>query len=91
MTRRMGVGLLLVAAATVSLAAANQWPQFRGADAGVAVDDPALPDRWSQTENIRWKLPLPGLAWSSPIVWDDHVFVTSVINSAETEPPKPGL
>jgi outer membrane protein assembly factor BamB len=31
------------------------------------------------------------MGWSSPIVWGDHVFLTSVINSAQTEPPKPGL
>ena len=91
MTRALGAGLLMTALATAGVAAADQWPRFRGDQAGVAADDPALPDQWSQTENVRWKVALPGLAWSSPIVWDDHIFVTSVVNSAETEAPKPGL
>ena len=91
MARTLGTWLLMTVLASAVLAGADQWPQFRGEQAGVAADDPALPDRWSQTENVRWKVPVPGLAWSSPIVWDDHIFITSVINSAETEAPKPGL
>ena len=70
---------------------ADDWPQFRGMQAGVAADHPDLPDRWSTTENVRWATPIPGLGWSSPVVWRDHVFVTSVINTAAPDAPKPGL
>ena len=48
---------------------------------GVAADDPALPDTWSATENIAWKIDVPGRGWSSPIVWGDHVFVTAAVNT----------
>lgn len=71
--------------------AADQWPQFRGSQAGVAADHPDLPDTWSKTENVRWATPIPGLGWSSPVVWGDHVFVTTVINTAAADAPKPGL
>jgi outer membrane protein assembly factor BamB len=71
--------------------AADQWPQFRGTQAGVAADHPDLPDSWSTTENVRWATPIPGLGWSSPVVWGEHVFVTAVINTAASEAPKPGL
>lgn len=57
------------------LEATDRWPQFRGPGAGVADDDPALPDTWSETENIVWKVDIPGQSWSSPIVWGDHVFL----------------
>ena len=70
---------------------AQEWPRFRGNDAGVAADDPALPETWSQTENVAWTRPIPGIGWSSPVVWGDHVFVTSVVNTAQQEPPKPGF
>ena len=70
---------------------AQEWPRFRGNEAGVAADDPALPDTWSQTENVVWTRSIPGIGWSSPVVWGDHVFVTTVVNTAQQEPPKPGF
>jgi hypothetical protein len=81
----------LVLVTLTRLSASDQWAQFRGPQAGVADDDPALPDSWSQTENIAWKLDVPGIGWSSPVVWGDHVFVTSVISEGQVEPPKLGL
>jgi hypothetical protein len=47
---------------------------------GCGSDDPALPDTWSETQNVAWKIDIPGRGWSSPIVWRDHVFVTTAIN-----------
>lgn len=69
------------------------WPQFRGAEAtGVAASEPSqLPDRWSASENVEWKTDLLGRGWSSPVVWGNQVFVTSVINRGESEEPKKGL
>jgi outer membrane protein assembly factor BamB len=72
-----------------ALPRAENWPQFRGLQAGVATDDPALPDAWGPTQNIVWKTGVPGTAWSSPVVWGDHVFVTSAINTKAEEPLKP--
>jgi outer membrane protein assembly factor BamB len=82
-------GFMLLGLTGVS--AVEQWPQFRGTQAGVADDDPALPDRWSETENVVWKTDIPGLGWSSPIVWGDHVFVTTAISSGVEPPPTKGL
>ena len=77
---------------TVALAQSN-WPQFRGIDAGVVADDPALPDRWSSDENVAWQIDIPGRAWSSPIVWGDHVFVLTVVptdpNNQVLQPVQP--
>lgn len=71
---------------------ADQWPQFRGANAGVTADDPRLPETWSATDNIRWRVAVPGLGWGSPIVWDDHVFVTSVVTAEDAVAgPRPGF
>lgn len=71
--------------------ATDRWPQFRGPGAGVADDDPALPDTWSETENVVWKIEIPGQSWSSPIVWGDHVFLTSAISSEKEPSPTRGL
>lgn len=81
--------LLLAAAA---LAAADQWPQFRGPQsAGIAPGNSNPPEKWSATENVAWKTDIPGAGWSSPVVWGDRIFLTSVISSADKEPPKKGL
>jgi outer membrane protein assembly factor BamB len=82
---------VLVAVGIASVSASDRWPQFRGTNAGVVDDDPALPERWSETENVAWKVAIPGLGWSSPVVWDDHVFVTTAISDGEEPPPQKGL
>ena len=81
---------LAAALATASLTA-EDWPQFRGTMAGVGVDHAALPESWSSSENVRWKLDVPGLGWSSPVVSGDHVFITSVVSSEAQEAPRPGF
>jgi outer membrane protein assembly factor BamB len=67
------------------------WPQFRGGPAAGVVEEKGLPQSWSQTTNVVWKAEIPGRGWSSPIVWGDKIFLTSVIRSGQTEPPKKGL
>ena len=69
----------------------GEWARFRGPNAGDVPDDPALPDTWSETENVVWKTDIPGLSWSSPVVSGDHVFVTSAISAGEEPDPIPGL
>lgn len=82
---------MLAVAPVVAQAPAANWPRFRGADATGVADDPRLPETWSVTENVVWKTDVPGLGWSSPIVWGDRIFVTSVVSTRAPEPPKPGL
>lgn len=69
----------------------GNWPQFRGPDSTGVVEDPSLPDTWSETKNVVWKSEIPGLGWSSPIVWGDRIFLTSVVSAGEIEAPKKGL
>jgi len=71
--------------------AQTNWPQFRGPNARGIGSGTRLPDRWSPTENVAWKSELPGRGWSSPIVWGNRVFLTTVINSGLSEEPKKGL
>ena len=70
---------------------AQEWTQFRGPDAsGVVPDNSNLPERWSSTENIAWRTPVSGLAWSSPIVANGLVFVTAVVSEGNVEAPEGG-
>ena len=69
----------------------NEWPQFRGPGALGTADGANLPDRWSTTDNVLWKQAIPGRGWSSPIVWGDKIFVTTCVNTGESEKPTKGL
>ncbi len=74
----------------------KHWPRLRGPFATglpAVTNNPNLPDTWSETKNIAWSMNIPGVGWSSPVVWEDKVFITSVTNDKEGEnaPPKPGL
>jgi outer membrane protein assembly factor BamB len=82
---------LLAAALSAVAQAQDNWPQFRGPGARGVADGATFPERWSATENIRWKTDLPGRGWSSPVVWGKHVFLTTVVNRGVSEPPQKGL
>jgi outer membrane protein assembly factor BamB len=78
---------VLAVLATATTSSAQNWPQFRGDRAGLAADDVRLPDKWSTTENIAWKIDVPGRSWSSPVVWGDHVFVLTAVNVSQPVQP----
>jgi outer membrane protein assembly factor BamB len=83
--------LLLILVSFQAVGAENRWPQFRGPKSLSVAEDPKLPDKWSATENVVWKTEIPGVGWSSPVVWDNKIFVTSVVSATEVEKPKKGL
>ncbi len=70
--------LAMVSLLAVGVHAAN-WPAWHGPNGSGVTPDTNLPMRWSATENVRWKVPLPDRGNSSPIVWRDRVFVTQAI------------
>ena len=55
----------------------GQWPQFRGPDGNGVSAATGLPVTWSEQENVRWKIPIHGRAWSSPVVLGDQVWMTT--------------
>lgn len=89
--RRLLILLTLLCASSIVASAQDRWPQFRGAQSIGVSEDPALPEKWSATENVAWKTDIAGIGWSSPIVWGNRIFLTSVVNAGDTEPPKKGL
>jgi outer membrane protein assembly factor BamB len=55
----------------------ENWPGFRGPTGQGVSTEAGLPVRWNTTENVAWKAALPGEGWSSPVVWNEHVFITT--------------
>src|SRR6266540_16130 len=69
----------IFAIALVATASAANWPAWRGPTGDGVCTETGLPTTWSPTENVKWKTPLPERGNSSPIVWNDRVFVTQAI------------
>ena len=80
MTHLRGLALLagVVFVAGLPATRAENWPQWRGARLDGVSGETGLPVKWSKTENIAWRLPLPGPAGASPVVWEDRIFLTSL-------------
>jgi outer membrane protein assembly factor BamB len=70
------LGLALLAAAGRCWGGEN-WPQFRGPTGDGISDCRDLADTWSDSQNVKWKTPVHGKAWSSPVVWGDQVWMTT--------------
>ena len=66
----------------------RNWPQWRGPLGTGEAPHGNPPATWSETENIRWKVAIPGQGHASPIVWGDRVFVLTAIQTDQALPPK---
>jgi outer membrane protein assembly factor BamB len=69
----------LLLTASPLFAADGNWPMWRGPHGDGQCDETGFPTRWSTTENVFWKTPIPGKGHSSPIVWGDRIFLTSAM------------
>lgn len=72
---RVAAGWLVLLAATVVVA--QEWPGFRGPTGQGHSSEIGVPLEWSETTNVRWKSPVPGLGWSSPVVGGGRVWITT--------------
>lgn len=64
---------------------AENWPEFRGPTGQGSYAGKNLPIEWSATKNIAWKTPIAGLGWSSPIVLDGKVYLTTAVKTSESK------
>ena len=63
--------------------AAEDWPQFRGPDGQGHSAERGIPFQWSSTRNVVWKVPVPGRGWSSPIVANGRVWLTTATSGRD--------
>jgi outer membrane protein assembly factor BamB len=61
--------------------AAKYWARWRGPSGQGLVTGTGYPDSWTGTENVKWKVPVPGSGNSSPIVWGDRIFMTTAYDN----------
>jgi outer membrane protein assembly factor BamB len=74
---RTPASLLLV----LTLASAQDWPQFRGPDGQGHAAGGGFPIEWSESKNVAWKVPVPGRGWSSPVAAAGRVWVTTAVRT----------
>ena len=72
---------VLSAGSTLAESPADCWPAWRGPLASGVAPTGKPPLTWSETENIKWKVPVPGEGTSSPIVWADKIFFLTAIKT----------
>ena len=71
----------------------RQWTAYRGKLSSGVLDNANLPESFDINKmiNVRWKTEIPGLGLSSPVVWDNKIFITSAISQADRGGFKPGI
>ena len=69
-------------------AAAHQWPQWRGPLGTGVAPHGKPPVEWSESRNIRWKIALLGSGHSTPIIWDDRVYITAAVPYGDPVEPR---
>ncbi|MEM6675483.1 MAG: PQQ-binding-like beta-propeller repeat protein [Planctomycetota bacterium] len=60
------------------------WPDYRGPGNDGSAPDAQLPTTWSETENVRWKVPVEGRGWSSPVILDGRIWLTTATKTGES-------
>ncbi len=81
--KRLAAAVLIIA--SFSLAYAENWPSWRGLGGLGVSSEKGIPAKWDLPKSIKWKVEVPGLGHSSPIVWGDRIFVTTAVNSDPAE------
>ena len=80
---------IVVVVALVSLGslahAGENWPQFRGPEGNGCSDAKGLPLRWSEKENVKWKTAIHGRGWSSPVIWDNQIWLTTATDDGHDQ------
>jgi outer membrane protein assembly factor BamB len=69
-------GVFLAAQPFMQNAMGDDWPAWRGADGSGFSRETDVPLNWSATQNVLWRRPTPGIGHSSPIVWQDTIYLT---------------
>lgn len=79
------IRLLLTLAVVAEAEAGSIWPQFRGPQGNGIAPPTNAPSVWSETENVTWKTEIPGKGWSSPVLADGIIWLTTAIEEYPSE------
>jgi outer membrane protein assembly factor BamB len=81
---RSGAPPVLLLLSLACVVSAQDWPEFRGPTGQGHAVERDLPSTWSETENVRWKVEIPGRGWSSPAIQGDRIWLTTATNDGRS-------
>ena len=73
--RKILSALIIIPFAAAAAEKTANWPQWRGPNGDGTTLAEKAPTTWSETKNLKWKLKLPGFGASSPIVWNERIYL----------------
>jgi outer membrane protein assembly factor BamB len=73
--RKRSLGVVAVVVFSFAVAHAENWPQWRGPSLNGISNEKNLPVKWTAEENVAWKVAMPGVSGSTPIIWRDRIFL----------------
>ena len=81
MTKHIFLKLIIcsLAASSFGFTRAQNWPCFRGPEGDGTSIETGLPVRWDSVTNVVWKVPVPGTGYSSPVIWNDRLFLVTAL------------
>ncbi|MGE5420180.1 MAG: PQQ-binding-like beta-propeller repeat protein [Chloroflexota bacterium] len=85
--------VLISFSSSAQLKPERQWPSYRGYMSSGVLDNAGLPSSFdfATGQNIKWKINIPGMGLSSPVIWGDRLFITTAVSQADKSGLKPGL
>src|ERR1700754_2472504 len=85
------LSVLFLALSSITIINAQNWPSFRGPNASGVAEGTNPPTSWDleKSQNVLWKANIPGLSHSSPIVWNNQIFVITAVSSNPKPPYSP--
>ena len=75
---------LLILSALIPCSMKADWPQFRGPDGQGHSKEKNIPIEWSDEKNVKWKMPVPGKGFSSPVIFNNQIWMTSAKNEGKS-------
>jgi outer membrane protein assembly factor BamB len=75
--RPLLVAVLVCLCGALACAADENWPQFRGPTGQGVSDSTGLPTTWNEHQHVKWKTPIHGRSWSSPVIWGNQIWFTT--------------
>jgi outer membrane protein assembly factor BamB len=88
--RKTAAFCVLVVVSLSPLAHADNWAHWRGPSGNGTATNASPPTEWSSSKNVKWKVDLPGRENSSPVIWENQVFVSTAMPAASQSPSGPG-
>lgn len=82
----LGLASSLFALTALRAETSPDWPMWRGSTGTGSAAGATPPLRWSDTQNVKWKTKIPGLGYSTPIIWKDRVYLLTAVQTNEDAP-----